>query len=505
MFENILIGFSAFADPLVPVGLIVGALLGYMIGAVPGLGPSLGVALLIPFTYSLDPLVSIVTLVALYAAAEYGGAISAILVNSPGTAAAVTTSWDGFPLTQQGKAGVALNISIISSGIGIFGSTILLFLTAVPLSEFALSFGPTAYFALALVGLSLVSTLSNGSPLKGGIAMGIGLALATVGLDAQTGIPRFSAHPEFFEGFPLVPVLLGLFALSEVLFMVEAGPSAKSKSLPMSGILAVPLKTFGKLKFHLMRSSVIGYVIGVVPGAGASIASFVSYAVAKKSSKTPEQFGKGSIEGIAASESANNAAVSGALAPLLALGIPGSPTTAIMIGALMIHGIQPGPLLFTTKPEIPYTIFASLWISVPVMIFIGLAGARYWAKVSDVPRPAIAAIVAAICLMGAYASENSMFPVYVTLAFGVIGYILRKVDIPLAPIILALVLGEMLETNFRRALVISNGDFDIFYTSPLTLILLSIAVLSFAMPALRFLREKLNQRRYVQEIYHEEE
>lgn len=505
MIENILLGFSAFADPMVPLGLLAGALLGYMIGAVPGLGPSLGVALLIPFTYTLDPLVSIVTLVSLYAAAEYGGAISAILVNSPGTAAAVTTSWDGFPLTQQGKAGVALNISIVSSGIGILVSTVFLFLTAVPLSEFALNFGPTAYFALALVGLSLVSTLSNGSPLKGGIAMGIGLALATVGLDAQTGVPRFSASPEFFEGFPLVPVLLGLFALSEVFFMVEGGPSEKTKSQPLTGILAVPFKTFGALKFHLLRGSVIGYVIGVIPGAGASIASFVSYAVAKKTSKTPEKFGKGSIEGIAASESANNSAVSGALAPLLALGIPGSPTTAIMIGALMIHGIQPGPLLFATQPEIPYTIFASLWVSVPVMVFIGLAGAKYWAKVADVPRPAIAAVVAAICLMGAYASENSMFPVYVTLAFGIIGYILRKVDIPLAPIILALVLGEMLETNFRRSLVISNGEFDIFYTSPLTLILLSIAVLSFAMPALRFLREKLNQRRHVQEIYHEEE
>ena len=336
MFENILIGFSAFADPLVLVGLIVGALLGYMIGALPGLGPSLGVALLIPFTYSLDPLVSIVTLISLYAAAEYGGAISAILINSPGTAAAVATSWDGFPLTQQGKAGVALNISIISSGLGIFISAFLLLVTAVPLSEFALSFGPTAYFALAVLGLSLVSTLSNGSAAKGAIAMGIGLALATVGLDTQTGIPRFSPNPEFFEGFHLVPVLLGLFALSEVLFMVEAGASDKTKSHPMTGILAVPLKTFGQLKYNLLRSSVLGYVIGVIPGAGASIASFVAYAVSKKTSKTPEQFGKGSIEGIAASESANNAAVSGALAPLFALGIPGSPTTAIMIGALMI-------------------------------------------------------------------------------------------------------------------------------------------------------------------------
>jgi putative tricarboxylic transport membrane protein len=485
MYENLLIGFSVFANPMVPIGLIVGALLGYMIGAIPGLGPSLGIALLIPFTYTLDPVVSIVTLVALYAAAEYGGAISAILINSPGTAAAVATSWDGYPLTQQGKAGAALNISIISSGIGIALSTLFLFVTAVPLSEFALNFGPTAYVGLALVGLSLVSTFSGDAPLKGFIALGIGLALATVGLDTQTGVPRFSASPEFFDGFPLVPVLLGLFALSEVLFMIEGGPSPKTKSQPLSGLLAVPLKTFTGMKLLFLRSSIIGYVIGVVPGAGASIASFVSYGVAKRSSKTPDKFGKGSYEGVAASESANNAAVSGALAPLLALGIPGSPTTAIMIGALMIHGIQPGPLLFTTNPEIPYTIFASLWLGMPVMMLIGLAGARFWARVADIPRPAIAAIVTGICFIGAYASENSMFPVYVTLVFGIVGYILRKAEIPLAPIILALVLGDMLESNYRRAMLISNGDYNIFYNSTLTMVLLAIALLSFTLPSLR--------------------
>lgn len=494
MIENLMNGFAVFADPLVPFGLIVGALLGYLIGSVPGLGPSLGVALLIPFTYELSPIVSIVTLISLYAAAEYGGAISAILINSPGTAAAVATSWDGYPLTQQGKAGVALNISIISSGTGIFLSTLFLIVTAVPLSEFALNFGATAYFALALVGLSLVSCFSSGSALKGAIAMGIGLALATVGLDTQTGVPRFSSDPHFFEGIPLVPVLLGLYALSEVLFMIEEGPSLKTKSQPMTGILVVPLKTLFKLKNHILRSSILGYCIGVIPGAGASIASFVSYAIAKRTSKTPEQFGKGSLEGIAASETANNAAVSGALAPLLPLGIPGSPTTAIMIGALMIHGIQAGPLLFTTNPEIPYTIFAALWISVPIMIFIGLAGAKLWAKVADIPRPAVAAIVAGISLIGAYASENSMFPVYITLAFGVLGYVLRKVDIPTAPIILALVLGEMLETNFRRALVISNGEYGIFLDSPLTIVLLLIAAISFGLPALSSVRTWRRQR-----------
>lgn len=483
MFANLTLGFSAFSDPMIWGALVFGALAGYLIGAIPGLGPSLGVALLIPFTYGMDPLVAIVGLVALYAAAEYGGAITAILINSPGTAAAVATAWDGYPLTQQGRASEALSVSIISSGTGLFISTSLLILTAIPLSEFALRFGPGEYFALALVGLSLVAGLSDSSPLKGAVAMGIGLALATIGLDAQTGTPRFTgSSPDFFEGLPLVPVLLGLYALSEVLFMIEEGAAEKVKSAKVTGVLALPGKAIFELKGVILRSSVVGYAIGVIPGAGASIASFISYAITRRLSKTPEKFGKGSLEGVASSEAANNSAVAGALAPLLALGIPGSPTTAIMIGALMVQGIQPGPLLFIRSPEIPYTVFASLWIGVPIMILIGLAGARVWVKVANIPRPAIAAIVAGICYVGAYASETTMFPVHIMTFFGIVGYLLRKIDIPLAPIILALVLGEMMETNFRRALITNHGEWSIFYNSPLTVILILIAVLAFILP-----------------------
>lgn len=494
MIENLALGFSAFTDPMVWGALIFGALVGYLIGAIPGLGPSLGVALLIPFTYGMDPVVSIVGLVALYAAAEYGGAISAVLINSPGTAAAVATAWDGYPLTQQGRTGEALTVSILSSGVGIFVSTCLLILTAVPLSEFALNFGPGEYFALALVGLSLVAGLTDGAPLKGMVAMGIGLAMATVGLDVQLGVPRFTGgNYELFEGLPLVPVLLGLYALSEVLFMIEDGAAAKVRSTKVGGLTSIPYHVMKGLKGVVLRSSILGYVIGVIPGAGASIASFVAYAVSKRFSKTPELFGKGSLEGVASSEAANNSAVAGAMAPLLALGIPGSATTAVMIGALMVQGIQPGPLLFTRTPEIPYTIFASLFIGVPVMIFVGLAGARVWAQVANIPRPAIAAIVAGICFIGAYSSETTMFPVHVMTVCGVLGYLLRKVGIPLAPIILALVLGQLMEINFRRALISNQGDWDIFYSSPLTLILFAIAVLAFVLPGLSAWRRRLDR------------
>lgn len=276
MIEHLLLGFSAFGDPMVWISLVFGALAGYLIGAIPGLGPSLGVALLIPFTYGLDPVVSIVGLVALYAAAEYGGAITAILINSPGTSAAVATAWDGYPLTQQGRAGEALMVSIVASGIGIFVSALFLLFTAVPLSELALSFGPGEYFALAFVGLSLVVGLAEGLVVKGAVAMGIGLALATVGLDTQTGVPRFAVSTELFEGLPLVPVLLGLYALSEVLFMVEEGAAAKVKSPPVGGFMSWNWKGFWPLNGVIMRSSVLGYVIGIIPGAGASIASFIA-------------------------------------------------------------------------------------------------------------------------------------------------------------------------------------------------------------------------------------
>jgi putative tricarboxylic transport membrane protein len=494
MIEHLLAGFANFADPAVWIGLLTGTVIGYIIGAIPGLGPSLGVALLIPFTYGVNPVVAIVALVALYAAAEYGGAITAILINSPGTSAAIATAWDGYPMTRRGEAGAALNISIVTSGIGAFLSAILLALTAIPLSEFALTFGPTEYFSLAVLGLSLVSSLSQGSALKGALSMMIGLAIATVGLDTQTGVPRFAYIPELFEGLPLVPVMLGLYAISEVFHMIEEAKGEQPKTAAIKGLLAVPLSTYRSLKGVILQSTVIGYVIGVIPGAGATIASFVAYGFAKRTSKSPETFGHGNPEGVAASETANNAAVSGALAPLLALGIPGSPTTAILIGALMIQGIQPGPLLFTKHPEIPYSIIASLWIGVPVMVFLGLAGARLWAQFANVPKPIIAGTVLAVCFVGAYSSTNSMFPVYVMTVFGLIGYVLRKAEFPLAPIVLALVLADLLEANFRRAMVISKGSVDIFFQHPISLVLLAIAILSFALPALGTLGALVGRR-----------
>ncbi|MFZ5634384.1 MAG: tripartite tricarboxylate transporter permease [Bacillota bacterium] len=488
MFEHLFAAFGTVFTVKNLAGLLAGTVVGYFVGAMPGLTPSIGIALLIPFTFGMDPVMSMILLVSLYMAAEYGGGITAILLNAPGTPAAAATAFDGYPLAKSGQAGKALTISILSSGFGAFFSTVLLIATAVPLAGMALAFGPSEYFALAVFGLSLVSSLGGKSLLKGFLAMVIGLLAVTIGLDPINGIPRYAFTVDLFEGIPFLPALIGLFALSEVLYMLEDVREKPVEPAPLHG-LGVDLNFFRQRWLTLIRSPLIGYIIGVIPGAGATIASLVSYNEARRVSREKDLFGKGNPEGIMASEAANNSAVSGALAPLLALGVPGSASTAILIGALTIQGVQPGPLLFTKNPEIPYSIFASLLISVPLMVAIGLGGARIWMKVTNIPKSLLATIVAGICVLGAYANSNSMYPVWVMIICGILGYILRKIDIPMAPVVLALVLGFMMEVNFRRALITSGGDLSIFFSHPITVVLLVAALLTLITPIIQEIRK----------------
>jgi putative tricarboxylic transport membrane protein len=489
MVENLLVGFGEIFTLINFLGLLAGITIGYFIGAMPGLTPSIGIALLIPFTFTMDPVLAMIMVVSLYMAAEYGGGITAILLNAPGTPAAAATAFDGYPMTQNGQAGKALTVSIVASAFGAFLSTILLIFTAVPMASFALEFGPTEYFALAIFGLSLVSSLSQGSLIKGMLSMVLGLLVVTIGLDPVNGTPRFTVINEFFEGIPFLPALIGLFALSEVFYMLENVNEKPIKLEKFKGIGA-PISLFRKMWVTLLRAPILGYFIGVVPGAGTTIASLVSYNEAKRVSKDKASFGKGNPEGIAASEGANNAAVSGAFAPLLALGIPGSASAAIIIGALTIQGIEPGPLLFAKNPEIPYSIFAALLVSIPIMLAVGLGGARLWAKVILIPKRILSVFVLGICILGAYAHSNSMYPVWIMIAFGILGYILRKVDIPTTPMVLALVLGYMMETNLRRALTVSGGDFGFFFTRPITVILLVLSLITLILPIYQAIKGK---------------
>jgi len=488
MIDGLLLGFGLIFSVNNILAMFAGAVIGYFIGAMPGLTPSIGIALMVPFTFGLIPVVSMVMLVSLYMAAEYGGGITAIMLNAPGTPAAAATAFDGYPMAKNGQAGKALTLSILASGFGAFVSTILLILTAVPLAVFAIAFGPSEYFALAVFGLSLVSSLGGKSLLRGFIAMLIGLLAVTIGMDPINGSFRYVFHMNMMEGIPFLPALSGLFALSEVFHMLEDVKEKQIEPEPFRG-LGVEPSFFRKRWFTFVRSSVLGYIIGVIPGAGTTIASLVSYNEAKRASKEPDTFGTGNPEGIVGSEVANNSAVSGALAPLLALGVPGSASAAILIGALTIQGIQPGPLLFSKNPEIPYSIFAALLFSTPFMVIIGLFGLRVWMKVATIPKSLLATCVAAICVIGAYASTNNIYPVWVMIGSGIFGYILRKVDIPMAPIVLALVLGFMAEVNFRRAYIQSGGDLSVFFSHPITMILLIVAVLTSAIPIVRGIRK----------------
>ena len=484
MWHGFLSALSQMASWHVALSMLVGLLAGYAVGALPGLSSSIGIALLIPFTFAMPPVDSIVMLVTLYVATEYAGAIPAILVNTPGIPAAAITALDGYPMRMRGEAGAALTLSILSAAFGSIFSTILLIVTATWLASVALAFGPAEYFAVAVLGLSLVSSLSGHSMLKGFVGLSFGLGVGLIGVDPIDGVTRYVFTDSLLGGVAFLPALIGLFALSSIFGMIEESfqPTAPLDKLP--SVFA----QFGLMKPHfwiLVRSTLIGYLVSVVPGHGATISAVVSYAFQKRMSKTPETFGTGNPEGVVASETGANASVAGALAPMLALGIPGSASTAILIGALTLHGVQPGPLLFVKNPEIPYSIFLAMILTMPFMVVLGLGGVRLWVRVTQVPKRIIAPMVTALCLLGSYASQNDIFAIWTTVFFGVVGYILKKIDIQPAPIVLALILGYLTETNFRRALLASSGDFTTFLSSPISMACFIFALGVFLLPFIK--------------------
>jgi len=482
MLHGLSAAVSEMASWHVALAIFAGLIAGYSIGSLPGLSSSIGIALLIPFTFAMRPVDSIVMLVTLYVATEYAGA--AILVNTPGIPAAAITALDGYPMRLRGEAGAALTLSILSAGFGSILSTLLLIVTSTTLASMALAFGPAEYFAVAVLGLSLVSSLSGHSMLKGFVALFFGLAVGLIGTDPIDGVTRYVFSESLLGGVGFLPALIGLFALSSIFSMIE------ESFLPVAPLDKLPnvFGQFGLMKPHfwtLVRSTLIGYLVSVVPGHGATISAVVSYAFQKRISKHPETFGTGNPEGVVASETGANASVAGALAPMLALGIPGSASTAVLIGALTLHGVQPGPLLFVKNPEIPYSIFIAMIVTMPFMVMLGLGGVRLWVRVTQVPKAVIAPFVTALCLLGSYASQNDVFAMWTTVFFGITGYVLKKMDIQPAPIVLALILGYLTETNFRRALIGSGGSIMIFFTSPISVVCLIVAVSVFLLPFIK--------------------
>lgn len=465
--------------------LILSATLGIIIGALPGLTATMGVALLLPVTFGMDAVSGILLLVGVYFGAIYGGSISAILIRTPGTPAAAATALDGYEMTKKGEAYKALTISTLSSGIGGLLSVILLILIAPQLANFALRFSAPENFALALFGLSIISSISGKSVVKGLIAGFIGLLIASIGTDPIAGFTRFTFDSlNLMTGINYIPVMIGLFAASEVFRLLE---STDLKAKIVNSISKVKLKwdEFKQLITTIIRSTAIGALIGMVPGAGGDIGAFVSYNEARRFSKDPETFGKGNPKGVAAPEAANNGSTGGAMIPLLTLGIPGDPVTAVMLGALVVQGLQPGPLLFQQNGDIVYTLFTGMFLANLFIIILGLLGIRYFVKILNIPKIILAPLILVICLVGSYSLSNNMFDVWVMVISGIIGYFMQKHDFPASPIILALILGPMLEANLRRSLVMSQGSYEIFFTRPITVVLILLTVLTIILPVLR--------------------
>ena len=486
--DSVGLGFATLLGWQPILAIICGVMVGILAGAMPGLSPSTAVALLVPFSYTMSPALALILLTSIYIAANYGGSITAVLINTPGTPSAAVTALDGYPLTQKGQAGKGLGTALVASTIGGAVGVLILILFAVPLAKIALKFSPADYFALALFGLATVASMGRGNILKALVAILAGLLIKTIGIDPISGVSRYTFDNDaLYDGFTLIPALIGLFAVSVVFEKVEKWTGLERTLQKVDNKLP-SLKEFMKIKMTILRSSIIGTIIGIFPGAGATIAAFISYDMSKRASKEPEQFGQGSLEGVAAAEGANSSSVGGALVPLLALGIPGSATDAVLLGAFMLHDLVPGPLLFRDNPEIVYGIFAALIVANLMILILGLYGNRLFIKVVSVPEAILYPLILVIAFIGSFAVNSSLFDVAACIGFGVIGWIFKRYGYPVAPVVLGIVLGNMIEENFRRALIM--GGYKIFIEDTLALIVLSIAILSFVYPLYKQWRER---------------
>jgi putative tricarboxylic transport membrane protein len=487
MFDLLLAGFGNVFSPTIFVLITLGVAVGIVFGAVPGLTAVMAIALCLPMTYGLGPAAGISLLIALFVGATSGGLISAILLKIPGTPASIATTFDGGPMMDKGQGAKALGAGIVFSFIGTVLSIGALMFIAPSLARFALSFGPHEYFAIAVFSLTLIATLSSGSMVKGIFAGVLGFAVSTVGIAPVDGAARFTmGMRELSAGFSILTVLVGMFAVAEVIKTAETAraPTDPGARPPVMGRVrgfGFSLAEFVGQIPNTLRSSAIGIGIGILPGIGAGTSNILAWIAARKMSKTPDEFGKGKLDGVVASESANNAGIGGAMIPLLTLGIPGDAVTAILLGGLMIHGIQPGPMLFITQGPLVYTIFAALLVSAVMMLILEFWGLRLFVKLLAIPKHLLLPIILVLCAVGAFGLASRVFDIWTILAFGILGYAFAKGGIPAAPFIIGFILGPMAETNLRRGLQLSRGDWTGFLTNPISATFLALAALSIAL------------------------
>jgi putative tricarboxylic transport membrane protein len=493
--DQLMVGFMTIMEPMNFLSVFIGVLGGMIIGAMPGLTAPMGVALLIPFTYGMAPVPAITMLVSLYCGATFGGSIAAILVHAPGTPAAAATTFDGYPLAQKGQAGKALGMACISSSIGGLFSVFVLILLAPVLAEIAIKFGPPEYFALAIFGLSMISSLGSKSVVKNLLGGTIGVFIACVGMDGISGFSRYDfGITHLMDGISFIPVMIGLFAATEVFRQAEKGIRKVVIDRKISGLLPT-WKEIKSVKTTLIRSSLIGTFIGILPAEGGTVASFIGYNEAKRFSKNPEKFGTGCLEGVAAPECANNAATGGAMIPTMALGIPGSGTTAVILGALLIHGMRPGPLLFIQHVNVVYAVFIGMFLANLMFLGLGLGGAKVFSQILRVPNYVLSPIILVLCVVGTYALHNNMADVWIMLICGLVGYKMKEYGFAAAPIVLGLVLGELIEISLRRTLIVYDNNPFVFFTRPWSLAFIILTILGLCSPAIRSWLDNRGQKK----------
>lgn len=482
--EPFLNGLLALADPYLLGVLVLATLMGVVIGALPGLNATTGAALLLPFTLTMEPVPAIAALTAIYCAATFAGAITAILINTPGTSASATTCLDGYPLAVRGEAGRALGLAVVSSTFGGVLSVICLMLAAPMLARAAYHFSPPEYFALTLFGLSMLATIGDGSPIKNIISGLFGVFLAIVGVDNLTTVERFTfGSHQLYDGIGFVPVMIGIFGISELLVQSSLLDQVREQ-IKMKAVKLPSREDYAKVWKTILRSSGIGTFIGILPAEGATVASMIGYNEARRWSKTPEEFGYGAIEGIAGSEAANNAATGGAMVPTLALGIPGSATAAVILAGLMVHGIRPGPSMFTEQADFAYAIFWSMLLVNLFFLIIGLYGARIFARITLVPTQILWPCVFVFSVVGAYALDQSMFDVWVALIAGVLGFFMRRYGFSVVPLAIGLILGGMLEQRLGQSMVMLDEKWWLMLTRPLALFFFVLTALALFGPLL---------------------
>jgi putative tricarboxylic transport membrane protein len=480
-------GFGVALQPINLLYCFIGVFIGTLVGVLPGIGPVSAMSLLLPVTLSGTPESGIIMMAGIYYGSMYGGSTTSILVNIPGEAASVVTCIDGHEMAKQGRAGPALGIAALGSFAAGTFAIVALMLVAPTLARVAIAFGPPEYFSLMVLGLTILSFLSQGSMAKSLLMAAFGIVLGLVGIDQITAQARMTFDRlELLDGIGLVPIVMGLFGVTEILFNLEQELRREVMQARI-GSLWPSLADWTASKWAVLRGTVLGFFLGILPGGGAVIASFASYALEKKLSATPERFGKGAIEGVAGPEAANNAAAGGAFIPLMTLGIPPNVVMALLLGAFVIHGLQPGPLMMTQRPDLFWGIVASMYIGNAMLLVLNMPMIGMWVQVLKLPYRILFPLILMFCIVGVFASGNAVFDVFIMVVFGVLGYLMRKFGYEPAPLVLAFVLGPMLENNLRKSLILSQGDFTIFLERPISavcLVLAAVALLAPLLPAL---------------------